>query len=93
MDLLSSSHNEDDNNNNNAPQNECRNSALERACRVFGFHFEDDYDIDAEVQRAMRSDFSLHGGTSDEDENPISVENSSVNASHQARIAHQKLEQ
>lgn len=53
MDLLSSSHNEDDN-NNNAPQNEIRNSALERACRVFGFHFEDDYDIDAEVQRAMR---------------------------------------
>lgn len=74
MDLLSS-HNEDD--NNNAPQYESRNSALERACRVFGFNY-DHVDLEAEVQRAMRGEFSLHGDTNDDDENPISGENSSV---------------
>lgn len=32
-------------------------SLLESACRVFGFRFEDNHDIDAEVKRAMKGDF------------------------------------
>lgn len=31
-----------------------RNSALQRLCEVFGFSFESDYGIDAEVEREMR---------------------------------------
>ena len=74
MDLLSNSHNEED---NNAPRNVSWNSAMERACNIFGFNHDHD-DLEAEVQRAMRGEFSPHGDTNEEDENRISVENSSV---------------